>query len=268
MEKLSKIYNSFQLDEIEKDKGPLYHYSNEKAIENIVGRKLLYASNIKSLGDKNEWVYVLRLIDEKIEYLTRGHEWAKEILKEKCKLYENQENQDYLKRYVISTSLDGDSRYMWGNYAHDGGVIKFSCENLVDTIRINVKDESGNKIERNSSRHIPVYHGKVIYDLNKQCDILKNIFDKFLVYGDNCDKYVRENYVIKYAIEKALTYGLYFKKGFESEKEYRLCFITPFAESDDGLEQGMPLDEKKRVDWKTGSEKYYQECIFDDSAIR
>lgn len=267
IEGLIKLYNSQKLEGIEVYNGHCYHYTSLESANKIRSEKIIYASNITSLGDRSEWNYVLDLLILNIKCLFREYPWAERLIRNRVD--EVQNNKESLKRYVISLSMDGDSEFLKGNYASypcGGAKIEFDTVQLVKNIQIQIEKENcANKeiIIRNPDRHLYFFHGKVIYDKKEQLRILERIINVFMSKIDYKDTDYIKMKAAEYVVDKALMYGLFFKKsGFKREKEYRICAQTIIADTDEAMKKNFPFKEHMRL--TSRGVKYCQPCSFGD----
>lgn len=221
----NNVYNTYdyqaQLEKPEK----LYHYTSLDVLQTILDKKQLRFTNRLYLNDKSEGHYVLSLCEEKIDDLwpmeegketfKKALESAQKELKDAAEKPVYEKNTRNFQIYQVSFSYEPDSLIMWNYYAAGGGCsIQFS------------KDYMENLKSKLNASGLTALLGYVIYDVEKQIEILKGIFDAFLqVYSDNKSisrKYALWEYCL---IRSILKIGAFFKHpGFRDERECRMVF--------------------------------------------
>lgn len=209
-----KLYNRFRFDEIPKMEGAIYHYTSPEGLKGIFDSKALYATDMYFLNDSNEGIYILDLIKENINKLCKENARLINLVQKELRRIELEKWDELIHSYTISFSCNGDSLEMWNYYTKGNSVqgynIGFDVQKLMESIHIEILDEKGNPIQRNSEKHLVLFHGKVIYDKEKQMEIITTIFEAFY------DKYQEINdeqmldLVAHYMVSKALNYGQFF----------------------------------------------------------
>lgn len=213
----------------------MYHYTSANAIINIFKEKTIRFTNCLFLNDVQEYNYIVtlfkemsekkvfnkryeRLITAVINALDKRNSYCMSEIKQSGKIHFW--HSEY---YVLCGSTQQDSLPMWNYYVKSNGCygynIKISVNDIVSRLN-NVKGK--------------VFYGQVIYDKDKQMDILKCFID------DITDKWEKEKMQLnnRQEIEKCnqqyqediMQYiqniRLFFKdSGFKHEKEYRVVIL-------------------------------------------
>lgn len=194
-----------------------YHYTDIGGLIGIIKSCSLYASESSFLNDSEEIIYIDKLLDEIInkdkEKLLEKYDrnFVERLINRRVIIRE----ESLPNEFIISFSLNPDSLMLWSYYSDMQGYnIGFDIKQLLEF--------SNNYINDNAS----VLVGKVVYDYNKQ----KNILYKEI---DECyEKYRAEKNDSKiFAIMMKLylkikRYAYFFKNPLlHSEEEGRMIFI-------------------------------------------
>lgn len=265
-----KLYNSFQYQGIEKCQGTIYHYTSPEGLQGIFETKSLFATDLYFLNDASEGMYVIKLIQDNIEKLCQNNEKLIKAVKHELRLLRLGKWTELIHNYTISFSMNGDSLEMWNYYTKGSSIqgynIGFDIDKLASTIQIEILDDEGHQIKRNEDKHLVLYQGKVIYDRNRQLELIESIFNKFYnKYNELGDEQML-SITAHYMVSKAMNYGQFFKsEAFDIEKEYRFIFSTYLLEGQDNYEKGIPCKEKFRI--HGGCIIPYQKCSFGMESI-
>lgn len=221
----NEIYNTYDYQGKLKKPEKLYHYTSLDVLQTILEKKQLRFTNRAYLNDKSEGHYVLSLCEEKIDDLwpmeegketfKKALESAQKELKEAAEKPVYEKNTRNFQIYQVSFSYERDSLIMWNYYAAGGGCsIQFSKEYME-----NLKNEL-------NGSGLTALFGYVIYDVEKQVEILKGIFEAFLqVYSDNTSSSLKYALWESCLIRSILKIGALFKHpGFRDERECRMVF--------------------------------------------
>ncbi len=265
-----KLYNSFQYQGIEKCHGTIYHYTSPESLQGIFETKSLFATDMYFLNDASEGMYVIELIQDNIKQLCQNNENLIKYVEKELRLLKIGKWTELVHNYTISFSMNGDSLEMWNYYTKGNSIqgynIGFDIDKLASTIQIEILDDEGHQIKRNTVKHLVLYQGKVIYDRNRQLELIESIFNKFYSKYNELGDEQMLSIVAHYMVSKAMNYGQFFKsKEFEIEEEYRFIFSTYLLNGQDNSEKGIPCNEKFRI--HGGCIIPYQKCSFDKESI-
>lgn len=216
---LVRLYNSIEIDEYIKEENiDIFHYTSPSALDGILSTSKLWLTDRQFLNDTKEGVYILDECIKLIEEKNFKDEFYK-CLKKEC---ENRKKKIFQEQgfyvYQISFSYADDDFSLWSYYSRgnggiDGYNLKFNSIELLRKMDIKLKLESG-KIPK-------LYGGKVIYDEDKQDEIIYDIISKFKVHHDLYGN--TDNLLFKWLVDKLVMIGSFFKsKDFAAEKEYRI----------------------------------------------
>lgn len=265
IDRIVKIYNSIQYEGGQKKQGSVYHYTNAAKV--IQESNVIRMTNICDFGDRNEWILSLNRVIELRNAINFSLGWDIKYLTEEIEKKKIEIANDPIKRYVFSTSLNNKSDYLLGNYvSKSGGVLEFDINDLVESLRIVIKDSLGNTIQINKNYCIPITHGMVIYDKSKQIDIVKNIMVKFNGCYMQANDEQTKRMCIRYALDKVMDYGIYFKEHYENEEEYRFTYITLIDNGEVGTSTSKGIPKKEHINLI--SNQRYQEFSFSSKALK
>lgn len=201
----------------------IYHYTSLNTLLTILNGKKLRFSNRLFLNDSSEGKYVLQLCLDRIEDI-----W------DDTSSYDRKKFEEYIEAlqkhitipqfsfFQASFSLDEDSLPMWNYYAKAGGVnLEFARKKLLSSLK--------GLLYNNTLGKLAFLHGKVVYNQDKQVEILNELISDF----KEDEQYSDEWYLfVSWAV---LNVGTLFKHPkFECEKEYRIAYnilIDPFVSS-------------------------------------
>jgi len=263
-EKLINVFNQMRpADYLDIDVDDyIYHYTSPNGLEGIIKTKSLWATNMLYLNDSAERIYVLDLIMEEISELCVDEDIKCTVIKAvnqaKANIFEKK-----VHSYVVSFTLDGDSLVMWDYYtkglATQGYAIRFNRSIIDESIRIRTGAEPDK-----TRKQLIHWRGRVVYEKNKQIEILKRVFNAFINQYKECDCAKTIDALGEYIVEKALFIGHFFKSEmFAVEQEYRIVFATYLLKGNEN--QGIPSEEKFRL--HNGIFIPYLECQYNPEAI-
>lgn len=206
-------YNYQGLLSTTEDCSELFHYTSSDTLLKILEKKQLRFSNRLYLNDRSEGKYILRFcIDCIDEVWPDTSQYKKSKFIEELKMLLDNMHQDHFQFYQTSFSLDGDNLTMWNYYGKEDGVnIRFNSSTLFQSLKKHL--------------HNPVMpstaflYGPVIYDEQKQIEIIKRMLVEFTATKEFLDEwYMFTSWAI-------LNIGTFFKhKGFRDEREYRIAY--------------------------------------------
>ena len=209
----------------------LYHYTKPEKLLNILESGTIRFSNALYLNDKEEVTYSYKLIVNLIEQMDCLNEKLFEKVHEHfLSKYQNiingEDNFNYkYEYYTISFSTDGDNLILWNNYSkrqnYTGYNIGFCKQDLLADM------------EKQGFHSV---YGNIIYDEQKQIDVLKLIFEKWNRQFNKVEnlgkpqkKSDKELDILFELIDILSIISLFFKNPhFKDEKEYRIIFINNF----------------------------------------
>ncbi|MDH5710609.1 MAG: DUF2971 domain-containing protein [Gammaproteobacteria bacterium] len=210
----------------------LFHYTDLKGIDGIVGSNNLRATHYKFLNDSTEIVYGLKLLTDEIEsYLNDAlDEDASFLLRELASLY-SQYDAFYgqlFKAHVISFSEDSDVLSQWRAYSNQatGFCVGF---NFFGSNLITVDDKGGPWF----LELLPV-----IYDNSKQKILIRKGIEKMLAYLNSTKECTVAKVVNFPEEDRSVVLGFFMRvlepfvaafkhSGFHEEKEWRAVAVCP-----------------------------------------
>lgn len=191
----------------------IYHYTTSNTLAEIIEQNKLRFSNRLYMNDSSEGRYVLDLCIRKTNDIWHTNckydkqEFIKSVeeLKKRLKL-------QYFQFYQASFSLEKDNLTMWNYYSKGNGInIKFESKTLLSSLEKHVKNAV--------VKPVAFLHGRVIYEEDKQVEILKKVLNDF----SRVNQYDNEWYL--FAPMAVLNIGTFFKHyGFRDEREYRIAY--------------------------------------------
>lgn len=166
-------------------KGSVYHYTNISALEGIIKNKTLWVTKSDFLNDKTEYIYAINLINKvfnKNKYAYLNNNALKNIIQIIKKRLS--------RSFIFSTSLNGDSTNLWGNYSKGEGYnICFNLEKVFGKFWNGKIFVVGNKKQKDGTskqymiprvdqyKTVSMTPGKVIYDPSIQEETITDIFN-------------------------------------------------------------------------------------------
>lgn len=260
---LAKEFNiESEILQIEFQDEELYHYTSAYALQEILKKKKLRFTDSNYLNDINEGEYIFTILKDVIEedkYKDiRGE--IKKILNGEIS-YRLQENETFKslsekvavdtesmkkllgtvltnKFFVCCFSTNDDSLPMWHYYTKNnaGGYnIRFNASCLIQ----NIKQELELSMQTENRKYIAeIYMYKVIYDKEKQINLVKKILDSYI---NNPNK----NFKIIFLAICLQIVGYFFKhKEFSNEKEVRIIIEFNSELHFDFLMKNIELQER------------------------
>lgn len=197
----------------------LFHYATVGTMLTILKNKQFRFSNRLYLNDYSEGQYVLDLCEESIDDIwPEKSRYKKDVFVDALsKLSINLANRQF-SIYQLSLSKNGDSLSMWNYYAKGDGVnIRLLSAKLFESLEEQFLTEA--------QWPVGFLHGSVVYDKQKQIEILKRLLSDF----SQSESLIDEWYL--FTSWAALYIGTFFKHhGFCNEQEYRISF-NPFFDA-------------------------------------
>ena len=226
-------------------KGTVYHYTSAFALENILKGRKLWISKSDFLNDETEYKYGIELT--KKVYKEQHYKYINDNMINKIE----KEIKSCLRRsFIFSTSRNKDSINLWSNYSNnDGYCIGFNLKEMEKRMFNRKIYVTGNKMSNkgNEKYYVPIrgqlesvaiYTSQVIYSLDKQRNIIKEIFshmenvsEKFNLYKEDIseNEFLQFKYTYNDAIDTAFTtlvnqIRLFKNPVFMQDEEYRIVF--------------------------------------------
>lgn len=191
----------------------VYHYTTSDVLLKIVEKKQLRFTNRLYLNDCSEGQYVLDLCIKRINDIWSPNcKFPKSDFVQCLERLKENLNLQQFQFYQVSLSTDGDNLTMWNCYSKGDGInIQFSKSSLLDSLK--------NHLHNTVVGSIALLHGLVIYDEDKQIEILRDLLSDFSETGEILDEW---GLFTSWAV---LNIGTFFKhKGFRDEREYRIAY--------------------------------------------
>lgn len=226
-------YGKKLADEKAKYTGDIWHYTSSYGLKGIIENKNLWFSDRRFLNDPTECNYLYKLIAKNKLLFENYNKNFYCILKKivnnfiafECyfggSIYIPQ-----LTCFIASFSRAEDNLELWNYYTKSqnsaGYAIKLSAKNLIKLL--------------NKKKYEYIY-GEVIYDENKQVDMIRELLDEYnekfnQKHGDN-DYIIETDYLaeLAYILE---FYNIFFKpKAYKNEQEYRfVIYYDNISETD------------------------------------
>ncbi|MFE5321667.1 DUF2971 domain-containing protein [Paenibacillus sp. NPDC056579] len=204
------------LEQIEE--GILYHYTSATGLMGIIGNECLWVSKSNFLNDISEIDYINKLIIEIGKEMSLLSNILDMIMKEKSYIeYGSNGDVNEQNYYIFSLTTNGDSLTLWSSYSNFYGYnIGFEgtfLKEVFDNVPLSI-------------------HGKVIYNRDRQRELIKNEMEK---YRAEIDKYTNnqsdENLKelkagLNLLVVSLALFGIFFKDPcFSHEEEYRVVFF-------------------------------------------
>ncbi|MDM5197878.1 DUF2971 domain-containing protein [Fictibacillus enclensis] len=210
----------------------LYHYTNNDALLNIIKGKSFWVSKAQFLNDPTELTYIEDVIAETCDKFIDPNNNGDLFFKERVSKKISNHLSFGINVYVLSLSENPDSLTLWASYSQFVGY--------------NIGLDTSALIQAIKTQDIPYVDGKVIYNQEKQEEIIYNeikpVYDYLKSSGQiKAGKHFIEstnhlNFIL-------LMYSIFFKNpSFYPEEEYRIAFITDSSER-----QAPSLPEKIRT---------------------
>lgn len=222
---MREILGPFQLDG---NPNILYHYTSINSLQSILENKQLWVTHSRFMNDAGESEYFWEVLHEvlnefALDYapdddITELSEFVKKtLLNSKDIFLKIKESFD--KFYLLSFSMSSDSLSMWNYYGKNDGYCIGMYPNQI--WKNWIKNDLGSMAS-----------GAVIYDRDKQIDILKRelerIFEWFIrtTRGFDDEKFIEITDLL--FLRWIFAYSSFFKhKSFEIENEFRIAFWNP-----------------------------------------
>lgn len=230
--KTANLYNETRKAICEEAK-EIYHYTSASAAMQIIENNKLRFTDRYYLNDSSEGRYVLQLCLDNIKKLEVDEEFRNYLEKELRERQKNIQRDDF---YVhqISCSIDPDNLSLWNYYTKGDGIQGYNLGLDALQIKENLSTENDKKID---NKLVDIQGGKIIYDTNKQIEIINRKLEDFQKVYDEEIKVDNKNIgkreleiekqkIAMVAIDVLLIQGIFFKaEYFKAEQEYRIAII-------------------------------------------
>lgn len=216
----AKFYNGVTVDDyIDKEADAIYHYTSPMGFSSIVENNTLRFTDRFYLNDKSEGIYALKLCVDNIDYFDFLSDNFKKAFLKDCNDRIGQPQRDRFFVYQCSFSTDKDSLCLWNYYTKSDGIkgynLKFDTSNLPESISVTTYEDK--KVPK-------LRYGKVVYEKEKQLEILYDIVKLFFDYSKK-DAISGDSFISAFLVDKILYLGVFFKMScFSIEKEFRLAY--------------------------------------------
>lgn len=231
---LKYIQDTFGICQVEKEY--VYHYTTAEGLKGIIDNGF-WVTERNFLNDKMEFKIAEDLCFEYWDKTIRDKSLLRRIKDGFSKYFRQlnslfDENLAYDGIYVLSLSEKKDNNLLWSNYTeNEGFCIAFDAKAFC-----------------NNPDSKPLITGKVIYDKDKQQDLIKKGLEEFILHEayhmTEWDKMLKfdDKEFEKFCFDGSLIcnlYNMFFKSEcFRGEEEYRVVFLS--AEDSDNLKLGKP----------------------------
>lgn len=230
--KIGDLYNKMREADCKKAK-EIYHYTSASVAMQIIENNKLRFTDRYYLNDSSEGRYVLQLCLDNIKKLDVDEEFRTYLEQE---LRERQKNIQVDDFYVhqISCSVEPDNLSLWNYYTKGDGIQGYNLGLDALQIEQNLLTEDDKKIEKSL---VDIQGGKIIYDSNKQIEIINRKLEDFQKFYDEEIKVDNKNIrkreleqekqkIAMVAVDVLLIQGIFFKaEYFKAEQEYRIAII-------------------------------------------
>lgn len=241
--KIGNLYNKTRKAICEEAK-EIYHYTSASVAMQIIENNKLRFTDRYYLNDSSEGRYVLQLCLDNIKKLDVDEEFRNYLEQELRKRQKNIQIDDF---YVhqISCSIEPDNLSLWNYYTKGDGIQGYNLGLDALQIEKNLLTEDDKKIDNSL---IDIQGGKIIYDSNKQIEIINRKLEDFQKFYDEEIKVnnktirkreskIEKQKIAMVAVDVLLIQGIFFKaEYFKAEQEYRVAIIIDryHAETNEG----------------------------------
>ena len=204
--------------------GAIHHYTSPEGMKGILESGNFWYTHARFLNDSSECNYIYRLfpkfpdvyneslLDEQFFNLIRGI--SNSFLNNNYYKYDDENSIIADDIYVVSFSQDDDSLPLWNYYTKNNDSIGYNISFSILPFDY-------------SSMQFKFIHGSVIYDKDKQKELLKEIllkYNEFFIDNKNqinSNPNHKKNFIEQF-INILELYNIFFKhSAYEPEKEYR-----------------------------------------------
>ena len=223
------------LDEVihieQMENGYIYHYTTLNALQSILDNNEFWVTKSDFLNDRSEFQYTYNLFKDNFLCNITELSFRQKLINAFDALI-NQDNDISRKPlngyYIASFSTDSDNLALWSEFSNAMGVnLEMDAESFICSL--------GKTI---------TWHGKVVYDKEKQLLLLKKALEEAMTwrpeYGDTVSLFdffdnTPDNIITYLAMDLhafCTVYGMFFKQPeFNSESEYRVVFASIHEET-------------------------------------
>lgn len=203
----------------------VYHYTSPTGLNEILSNHTLRFTDRNYLNDYSEGRYVMDLcLNSRFELnLPKEH---RAYFKKYCKTLFDNPLKKSRNIYQCSFSLHNDNLSLWNYYTKNDGIKGFNLGFRSSALSQNLITHA-----ESENRGIKIFHGKIVYSIKCQKNIIKKIVNDFRSIIES-NKFDDEfcKLAIELLIEKILFIGAFFKSPhFNHENEYRfLLHLIPY----------------------------------------
>lgn len=211
------------------------HYTSPQGFLSIIQNKSLWFGNVLCVNDLTEVKYAFdEIISPCIQQYPFAHETLKQRILNKMPhhgdykfsfVHKNEIKYCKASIFVFSTCLNNNSTMLWNMYCKSNGNQGFAINFAKDKFLKNIYDVA----QSTHKAAVPGFYlmeGKVIYDREKQIEIVNNFLDRI---EDKIDEQVSEDVIgklLEIFLQKFLILALFMKDAdFDKEQEYRYLVI-------------------------------------------
>lgn len=218
------------IEQVENDY--IYHYTTLNALQGILDNNELWVTKSDFLNDKSELQYTYDLFKNNFLCNITEMSFREKLINEFDALI-NEVNDISRKPlsgyYIASFSTDSDNLALWSEFSNAMGYnLEFEAESFICSFNKTI-----------------MWHGKVVYDKEKQLLLLKEALEKAMTwraeYGDaeslsDFSNNTPDNIIEYIALDLyafCTVYAMFFKQSeFNLEKEYRVVLSSIHEESE------------------------------------
>lgn len=213
------------------ENGYIYHYTTLNALQSILDNNEFWVTKSDFLNDRSEFQYTYNLFKDNFLCDITELSFRQKLINAFDALI-NQDNDISRKPlngyYIASFSTDSDNLALWSEFSNAMGFnLEMDAESFICSF--------GKTI---------TWHGKVVYDKEKQLLLLKKALEEAMTwrpeYGDTVSLFdffdsTPDNIIMYLAMDLhafCTVYGMFFKQSeFSSESEYRVVFASTHEET-------------------------------------
>lgn len=214
------------------ENGHIYHYTTLNALQGILDNNEFWVTKSDFLNDKSEFQYTYDLFRNNFLCNIEELSFRKKLINEFDALI-NEDNDISRKPlsgyYIASFSTDSDNLALWSEFSNSMGYnLEIDAEPFI-----------------HSFDKMIMWHGKVVYDKEKQLLLLKEALEKAMTwridyggakslsdFSDNTPDSITK-YIALDLYAFCSVYAMFFKQPeFNSESEYRVVLSSIHEESD------------------------------------
>ena len=228
----------------------VYHYTSPSGVYNILKEKTLWFTDCQYLNDVGEFVYIRKPFREAYKKIAKERGEANENLYDFIESFFASPYEDmgiiaidnqlptnksigfkYHRYYVLCTSINSDTASLWNYYVKNG---MYQGYNLGIDRHI-VKEWFARLCYTN--KQIDFMDGKVIYDKNKQIQMIYSKLKELLTKYDERENQIGGNWQLHDSNIESFQEGLY-----DYIQQWKLFFKTPAFSSEEEYRFVLKVD--------------------------